>query len=125
MIESPTTVVVSWYPPIVQEWNGLLTGYIVMYELITSADLQDVPATLQSTISIPTTGSSLANDQDPRTVSLPLEMETVQLDDLQESFTYRFTIFAENDAGRSVGSIPVLQEMPEAGMYNVCKLRHR
>ena len=63
---------------------------------------------IYSAISIPTPGTSLANNQDPRIASLPLKIEIVQLEDLQESFTYRFTIFAENDAGRSVGSTPIL-----------------
>ena len=111
-VESPTTVVVAWYPPSVQEWNGILTGYSVVFELIRS------DTTVQSTVSVPTPGSPLANNQDPRIVSLPLMMETAELDDLQESFIYRFTVFAENGAGRSVGSTPILQDMPEAGTCN-------
>ena len=58
----------------------------------------------------------LANNPDPRLVSLPLQEESLQLEGLEENYVYRFTVYFENSAGRSGASNPVLIEMPLSGI---------
>ena len=119
MVQSPTSVAISWYPPNVQEWNGIITGYTVQYELLGSVDEYPENLGLQPfltlTTSIPSPGVPLQNDPDPRTVGLPLQMETAVVSNLQEYFVYQFVILFGNSVGESDSTAPIIQEMPEAG----------
>ena len=122
MVESPTSVNISWYPPDVQEWNGIITMYTIVYELLRSVDENPVTSELEPfmtfTASIPQPGSPLANLPDPRVVSLPLEKEMTSLDQLQAYHVYRFYVYVENSAGESQESETVTQIMPQSGEYN-------
>ena len=119
MVQSPTSVAISWYPPNVQEWNGIVTGYTIQYELLGSVDEYPEDLELQPfltfTTSIPLPGVPLQNDPDPRTVGLPLQMETAVVNNLQEYFVYQFSIFFGNSIGASDGTVPIIQNMPQAG----------
>ena len=116
IVQSPTSVAISWYPPNVQEWNGIVTGYTVQYELLGSVDeYPELQPFLTFTTSIPSPGVPLQNDPDPRTVGLPLQMETAVVSNLQEYFVYQFVIYFGNSVGESDGTAPIIQEMPQAG----------
>ena len=119
MVQSPTSVILSWYPPNVQEWNGIVTGYTIQYELLGSVDEYPENLELQSlltfTTSIPSAGVPLQNDLDPLTAGLPLQMETAVVSNLQEYFVYQFAIYFVNSVGESDGTAPIIQEMPQAG----------
>ena len=64
-------------------------------------------------ITIPRPGQQLMNSHDPQLASLPLQQESVIIEQLEEYYLYGF---AENTEGVSPLSETVTQEMPEAGM---------
>ena len=115
-IVSATRVQLSWLPPNPQLWNGRITNYTVVYELLGPVGM--ISANLSQTIvmkTIPTQGNSLANNADPRLASLPLQREVATVDDLQEHHVYMFLVFIANAAGRSGMSMTIIQALPGAG----------
>ena len=119
-ILSPSSVIVSWVPPDIQFWNGILTGYTVVYEnhgslLEQNEDSSDLTPVMSQTISIPQPGQQLVNSHDPQLVSLPLNRESVFIEELEEYYLYSFAVYQENSQGDSPWSESIIQEMPEDG----------
>ena len=101
-VESARSVTVSWFPPNIQFWNGVITSYTVKYTLMGSVDVYDVESNIEPiSISIAQFGMPLSNNPDPRTVTLPLQTESVAIDMLEEFHVYRFIVFLENAVGQS------------------------
>ena len=125
VVESASSVTVSWVPPDVHYWNGVITGYIVFY--MNQGPLQGgagegsglSPFTLQM-ISVPPLGQLLRNSPDPALVSLPLKEESVLIEGLEEYHSYSFAVYQENTVGSSPVSDDITQELPEAGMLLPC-----
>ena len=115
---SPTRVELSWLPPDPQLWNGRITNYTVVYELLGPVGMTaDNSSQTIMTKTIPTLGNPLANNADPRLASIPLQWELVVVDGLQEHHVYKFAVFMANAVGRSGMSITIIQAMPGAGCW--------
>ena len=115
---SATHVALSWLPPEPQLWNGVITNYTVVYELLGPVGMtSDNSSQTTMTKTIPTQGDPLANNADPRHASVPLQREVAVVDDLQEHHVYKFSVFMANAAGRGEMSMGVIQALPEAGLY--------
>ena len=117
-IDSSTSVRVSWLPINPSNWNGIVTVYVVVYERQGPAGSVNAPTEsyVTSTASIPFLPEHpLANNPDPRLVTMPLNVESLQLRGLEENYVYEFTVYCENTAGRSDSSNPVIITMPSSG----------
>lgn len=118
MIDSSTSVTLSWLPINPNDWNGILTTYTVQYQRQGPAEHTNTPVEsyVTSTASIPSLPEHpLVNSPDPRLVTLPLREESLQLDGLEENYVYEFTVYCENSAGRSEISNPIPVIMPPSG----------
>ncbi len=102
---SSTSVTLAWYPPDPQEWNGEVVRYTVLYQLIgiLGGIVNSTVGSVMS-FSIPSSGQSLTNINDPVTVRLPLETETAVIEGLEEYSLYKFWVYFETSAGRSANS---------------------
>ena len=111
-----TQVELSWLPPDPQLWNGRITNYTVVYELLGPVGMMSANSSHPiMTKTIPAPGNPLANNADPRRASVPLQRETVVVDDLQEDHVYKFSVFMTNAAGRSGISMSIIQALLGAG----------
>lgn len=116
-VVSATRVELSWLPPDPQQWNGRITNYTVVYELVGPVEITSDNLSLPiMTKAIPTQGNSLVNNADPRLAGIPLQPEVAVVNGLQEQHLYKFSVFIANAAGRSEMSMTVIQAMPGAGM---------
>ena len=116
VITSPNSVVISWYPPAANLWNGIIIRYTVAYTQRGSVDEDSELTELRLFAqSIPLLGFPLANSPDPRTANPSLVKESMQLMNLQEYLVYEFMVFFENSAGESESSEPINLEMPQIG----------
>ena len=59
-----------------------------------------------------------ANNPDPSLATEPLLTEQYLVEELEENFEYRFSVSIMNQGGTGMSSEPLVQVMPEAGMYN-------
>ena len=111
-----TQVELSWLPPDPQLWNGRITNYTVVYELLGPVGMTVTNSSHLITMkTIPTPANPLANNADPRHASVPLQREMVVVDDLQEDHVYKFSAFMTNAAGRSGISMSIIQALLGAG----------
>ena len=111
-----TQVELSWLPPDPQLWNGRITNYTVVYELLGPVGMTFTNSSHLITMkTIPTPANPLANNADPRRASVPLQREMVVVDDLQEDHVYKFSAFMTNAAGRSSISMSIIQALLGAG----------
>ena len=114
---SATYVKLSWLPPDPQLWNGRITNYTVVYELLGPVGMtSDNSSQTIMTKAIPTQGNPLANNADPRVASIPLQPEVIVVDGLQEHHVYKFSVIMANAVGRSRMSITIIQALPGAGL---------
>ena len=110
VVVSNTSVTAQWSPVDPSLWNGIITSYTVLYQ---SASVSN----MTFSASIPSLPEHpLANNPDPRLVSLPLEEESIRLEGLEENYVYQFTVYYENSVGRSVESPSVQIEIPPSGI---------
>ena len=114
-VKNATSVTVSWIPPDVQLWNGIITSYTVIYELIGRVDENDVEKDPSSSQTISITQGRFSNDPDPNVATLPLKIESVVIKTLEEYYVYRFSVYLENAVGQSDISNSITVEMPPAG----------
>ena len=118
-VESASSVTVSWLPPDSQLWNGIITSYIVVYELLgiveEGTDKTNFEPISSQTFSIPQAGMPLVNHPDPRIVTLPLQFERAVINTLEEFHVYRFKVYLENTVGQSDVSNLITVEMPPSG----------
>ena len=124
VLESTRSVRVSWLPPNIEYWNGVVTGYAVIYVNNGPLDGSPVeddgsgsglsPLTVHM-ISVPPPGYLLSNSPDPALVSLPLKTESVVIENLEEFHSYSFTVYQENSEGIGPLSMTVIQDTPEDG----------
>ena len=114
MIISPTSLVISWLPPNISLWNGIILKYTVEYQRQGPVEFIDDPLIpyLNQTVSI----HSLKNNPDPRLVISPLVNESVYIDRLEEDFLYQFIIYYENSAGKSIRNGAIQLGMPSSGI---------
>ena len=125
---SSTAILVSWLPPNPNYWNGIISRYTIEYTLLRPANsdsgddddddenqLNFVP--MMYIAYSPTRQQPLLNNPDPTVAETPLLKEHLEIDGLLEYFAYSFSIFYENDAGRSNSSLVVEVETPSAGKY--------
>ena len=120
VVESASSVTVSWLPPEVQLWNGVVTEYTVVFEnhgplQYITGEGSGLSPLMQQTVSIPSPGQQLTNSPDPSLVSLPLKIESVLIEGLEEYHSYSFAIYLANSEGTSPLSEAAIQETPEAG----------
>ena len=119
---SPSSVNVLWLPTSKDNWNGPIQQYIVEYQLLRSADNASAVESsgmgpfFTGSISIPNNKQGLMNNPDPTQATLPLNHESVVVQDLQEHHIYQFTVYYENIKGISEPSIAVTQETSVSGM---------
>ena len=118
-VESASSVTVSWLPPDIQFWNGIITSYTVVYELLgmvdNAAESDNLEPQMTQSFLIPQLGTPLANDPDPRIVTLPLQSERALIQLLEEFYVYRFTVYLNNSIGQSNASSSVVVELPPSG----------
>ena len=118
LIDSSTSVTLSWLPINPSHWNGILLSNVVEYQRQgpTTSSNTSVESYVTLAMSIPSLPEHpLANNPDPRLVILPLREESLQINGLEEDYVYKFTVYCENTAGRSELSTPVLVTMPPSG----------
>ena len=114
---SATRVALSWLPPDPKTWNGVITNYTIVYELLRPVGMtSDNSSQAIMTKAIPTQGNPLANNADPRLTSIPLQREVAVVDDLQEHHVYKFSVFMANAAGRGEMSMTIIQALPGSGL---------
>jgi hypothetical protein len=119
VVESASSVTVSWLPPEVQLWNGVVTEYTVVFEnhgplQYITGEGSGLSPLMQQTVSIPSPGQQLTNSPDPSLVSLPLKIESVLIEGLEEYHSYSFAVYQANSEGTSPLSETAIQETPEA-----------
>ena len=117
-VKSPTSVTVSWLPPDPQFWNGVITSYIIVYELMRRVDEENSDITPIKTEEFmhPQPGEMFANDPDPRVSAyLPLQFESAVIDKIEEFYVYRFSVLVQNSVGESDVSNQYYISMPPAG----------
>ena len=121
VINSNTSVTLTWLPADPNLWNGIIVSYSIEYQRQKQVEFVDNSEQLEyvtSTASIPSLPEHpLANSPDPRLVSLPLQDESLYLEGLEENFVYQFVVYYENSAGRSERSGPIRLNMPSSGTY--------
>ena len=116
-VESASSVTVSWIPPDPQLWNGIISNYTVVYELIKSVDAEgDVEPLRSQSLTLP--ALAFSNSPDPRIATLPLKRESVVVESLEEFYVYQFTVILENVVGQSDISDSATVSMPPAGNVN-------
>ncbi|CAI8041621.1 Tyrosine-protein phosphatase Lar [Geodia barretti] len=113
---SATSVAVSWLPPYVQSWNGVITSYTIIYELLGKVNGGSSTQPIQTdTLVYPQPGMMFNNDPDPRaSAQLPLQFESVKIGLLEEFYVYQFSVYLENSVGISDASQSIGIEMPPA-----------
>ena len=122
-IKTPSSVIVSWLPTNKDNWNGAVQNYTVDYKLLQSADNASAVESsgmgpfFMGSVSIPNNKQGLVNNPDPKQVTLPLERESVEVQNLHEHHIYQFTVYYENRNGISEPSFAVTQETSVSGMY--------
>ena len=119
-VHSSSSVYVSWLPPDIQFWNGVVTNYTVTYinlGVVGEGVDEDSADRMPTTVSIPQPGQTLMNAQNPTLVSLPLRAESVFIDQLEEYCLYSFTVNQVNIEGVGPLSEIVTQEMPQGGTF--------
>ena len=109
---SATCVELSWLPPDLQLWNGVVTNYTVVYEILRPVGLVSANSMMKA---IPTQGNPLANNADPRLANVPLQQEMVVIDGLEEHHVYMFSVFMANAAGNGM-HMTIIQELPGSGI---------
>lgn len=113
---SAKSVLVSWLPPNAESWNGIITNYTIVYELLRRADednIENIEPISSQTLSIQQ--SQMTNNPDPRDVKLPLVFERAEISALEEFYVYQFKVYLENAIGQSDVSTTSTVEMPAAG----------
>ena len=118
LIDSSTSVTLSWLPINPSDWNGILTAYVVQYQRQGPAGSLNTPVESYVTLtaSIPSLPEHpLSNSPDPRIVTAPLNEELLRIQGLEENYVYAFTVYCENSAGRSDSSDPLTITMPSSG----------
>ena len=122
-VKTPSSVVVSWLPTNKDNWNGPIQNYTVDYKLLQSADNASIVESsgmgpfFMGSVSIPNNKQGLVNNPDPRQATLPLERESVEVQNLHEYHIYQFTVYYENRKGISEPSFAVTQETSVSGIY--------
>ena len=122
LIDSSTSVIVTWLPINPTNWNGILTTYTVQYQRQGQVGSLNTPSEsyVTSKASIPSLPEHpLANSPDPRLVTLPLNEESLRLEGLEENYVYEFSVYCENSAGQSDSSELVSISMPSSGRSTI------
>ena len=120
-INTSSSVYVSWLPPDIQFWNGVITNYTIVYVNLgvvqgsMDGDNVDQMPIVTSTASIPQPGQTLVNSRNPTFVVLPLKQEGVFIDQLEEYHMYSFVVYQTNVKGAGPFSAAVIKEMPQGG----------
>ena len=116
-VVSASSVTVSWLPPDIQFWNGIITSYTIVYQLLKQVDADDgdMETLISKMASIPKPGLPLANNPDPRVATRPLQREEALIQSLEEFYVYRFEVYMNNLIGQSNVSSSVVIETPSAG----------
>ena len=113
-------MLVSWLPPPVTSWNGVIVNYTIFIEHVGPLNLSDTNNSAvhkySFTRTVPNPEQPLNNSPDPHLATLPLKYESSVIDSLHESHCYQFTIVMANSAGVSDKSLPVIQQLPGAGV---------
>ena len=117
---SATSMRLHWLPPSQDEWNGIITRYVIEYRLVrpVSVESEEYQTTspLRTFVTFaPSSRQSLNNNPDPTLASLPLAWEQLEIESLEEYFIYEFSVYFENSAGRSDSGQDVELSMPVAG----------
>ena len=120
-INTSSSVYVSWLPPDIQFWNGVITNYTVVYVNLgvvqgnIDGDNVDQMPIVTSTASIPQPGQTLVNSRNPTFVVLPLRQEGVFIDQLEEYHLYSFAVHQTNIKGTGPSSEAIIEDMPQGG----------
>ena len=120
-INTSSSVYISWLPPDIQFWNGVITNYTIVYVNLgvvqgsIDGDNVDQMPIVTSTASIPQPGQTLVNSRNPTFVVLPLKQEGVFIDQLEEYHMYSFVVYQTNVKGAGPFSAAVIEEMPQGG----------
>ena len=115
-VASPTSVELSWLPPARDHWKGVIDHYQV-----TAARQGPVDGRKRRQTSAIVTKNvpPQNNHRDPSLASEPLQMESYVLQGLEEFFEYSISVQPVNAAGSGPTNPPILQNMPEAGIYRM------
>jgi receptor-type tyrosine-protein phosphatase Q len=118
-INTSSSVYVSWLPPDIQFWNGVITNYTIVYVNLgvvqgkIDGDNVDQMPIVTSTASIPQPGQTLVNSRNPTFVVLPLRQEGVFIDQLEEYHLYSFAVHQTNIKGTGPSSEAIIEDMPQ------------
>ena len=113
----PTSVELSWRPT---EKAELCKGTIDTYAITTTRYSPSNWITKRADDSHSETilFTPQTNNPDPSLATEPLLTEQYQVEELEENFEYHFSVSIMNQGGTGMSSEPLVQVMPEAGMYN-------
>lgn len=123
-ILSPSSVKVSWTPPLREFWNGIITSYTVIshsygpnnFSTIDSSGFQPTVTVHSLNRVFPIKGNKWGNNADPRFLYQDVVGEEVMVEELQEYFTYKFTVYMTNSAGDSDPVTSSIVQLPGIGM---------
>ena len=119
-------------PPHPDYWNGIISRYTIEYTLLRPANSegdddddeenQSNFMTMKYITYAPSSRQHLQNNPNPTLAVSPLAWEELEIAGLLEYFVYSFSIFYENEAGRSSSSFSMELETPSASKCFVVSL---
>ena len=111
-------------PPHPDYWNGIISRYTIEYTLLRPANSEGDDdndeenqlnfMTMKYITYAPNSRQPLQNNRNPTLAVSPLAWEELEITGLLEYFVYSFSIFYENEAGRSTSSFSMELETPSA-----------
>ena len=115
-IRSPTSVELSWRPPEKAKWKGKIDFYAITATRHSPSN--EITKRAEDSHSETILFTPQTNNPDPSLATEPLLTEQYLVEELEENFEYRFSVSIMNQGGTGMSSEPLVQVMPEAGMYS-------
>lgn len=108
-ILSPSSVQLSWILPPRESWNGVITNYTVITHSLGPNNMSSAMDDIESQLTNSTSSERIfsikdnrwSNNPDPRFYFREVATEEIIVENLNEYFTYCFSMYMSNSAGNS------------------------